>query len=393
VSFPAGQVVGELRCDRAGRRVVYSVAPEGGLLPTMHEDLWMLDLDGGGPPRRLTAGHQDGPPIFHPDGASIIFASRRGGAAGLWEISTAGGAPVPLLTGSGTALPGDVSPDGRTLYFQDDVTTTQIFAHTRDGGASRRVIHPMEQLLRIKALPADRGLAAIVVRDGQRYLVRVPLDGSEEHTLGPAEAAALSLDRRELYFAVSEDGGSRLRAMPLDGGPAREVARLDGRVVALREAPGGQLDVSIERASGISAWRVPTAGGAATDAGLAGWNFVSSAPGGWRLAQRIAPNRNQAPLEAHVVAPGRPLDDPAAPVLSAAVTTWEPDGRALLYWSGEDVRRRIVDTGEEQVLFPQRLALDLTVSLDGKIIYTVDVVGRVRRRAIVNFADRQRPRP
>lgn len=69
------------------------------------------------------------------DSRGLIFASKRSGAAQLYEVSIADGLIRPVLTGVGQYIAPSASPDGATLVFQyfrlaNDLVTSSIDIHT-----------------------------------------------------------------------------------------------------------------------------------------------------------------------------------------------------------------------------------------------------------------------
>ena len=126
--LPHGRSLHELRCDRRGQRLAYTtVFHKAG--SSKQSDIYTLEIQGG-EPRRLTLDSQSNRfPIFAPDGKSIIFSSLRSGSSELWEIAVAGGEPTPLtadsgrlpMSGSTRVIAGDISPDGKTLVYGEEV--------------------------------------------------------------------------------------------------------------------------------------------------------------------------------------------------------------------------------------------------------------------------------
>src|SRR5262249_37948708 len=93
--------------------------------------IWVYDLKGNGPPRRLTFGGSNLNPIWSRDGRYITFASDRENDRGLFRQLADGTAPAERLTkaelGPGQR-PEQWSPDGKTLSF--------IMLHSNEPGAA-----------------------------------------------------------------------------------------------------------------------------------------------------------------------------------------------------------------------------------------------------------------
>jgi len=102
------------------------ISPDGKQLVFGTDDgndgiIWVYDLKGNGPARRLTFGGSNFSPIWSRDGRYITFASdRQAGDRGLFRQLADGTAPAERLTkaelGSGQR-PEQWSPDGKTLSF------------------------------------------------------------------------------------------------------------------------------------------------------------------------------------------------------------------------------------------------------------------------------------
>lgn len=104
-----------------GRSIVYSISTENGA------DLYLLPLDGGAFPRRVTVGRgsENVGPTFSPDGNRVAFTSDRTGHPEVY-IMDADGTNADIFTAfdfgdqNDRASP-DWSPDGRQIAFQSRI--------------------------------------------------------------------------------------------------------------------------------------------------------------------------------------------------------------------------------------------------------------------------------
>jgi dipeptidyl aminopeptidase/acylaminoacyl peptidase len=117
-----------------GRRVVYAQRETDFDANRGRSDLWLLSLDDGAKPRRLTQhSSNDTHPRWSVDGTNIYFLSARGGTTQIWRLPLSGGEPlqitdVPLDVGSfefssgggRIALSMDVFPDCADLQCTRD---------------------------------------------------------------------------------------------------------------------------------------------------------------------------------------------------------------------------------------------------------------------------------
>ena len=96
-----------------------------------NSDVWLLELEGGGPPERLTTGRDpapywdDGEPRLSPDGTMVAYTDD----GHVWLVPTAGGPPRRLVEGSSPVW----APDGRLVVsVERDDTTRLAVVHTGD---------------------------------------------------------------------------------------------------------------------------------------------------------------------------------------------------------------------------------------------------------------------
>jgi serine/threonine-protein kinase len=107
------------------------ISPDGKQLVFATNDgkegiIWVYDLKGEGPARRLTFGGNSLNPIWSRDGRYITFASERDGDRGLFQQLADGTAPAERLTKAELGpvqRPEQWSPDGKVLSFIMNSTT------------------------------------------------------------------------------------------------------------------------------------------------------------------------------------------------------------------------------------------------------------------------------
>jgi serine/threonine-protein kinase len=118
-----------------GRRVaMYIVDPV-----TSSRDVWVLDVAGRVWSRLTTNGISD-KPIWTPDGRRVVYSSNDD----LWTVAADGSArPESLLVSVGSHFAGSVTPDGRTVVFQESGSfTSGIRTITFDSAPASRTIMP-----------------------------------------------------------------------------------------------------------------------------------------------------------------------------------------------------------------------------------------------------------
>ena len=103
-----------LRLSPNGRAITYD------RVQGSESDVWIYDLAGAGPPRRLTFRGRNRFPIWSPDGARIVFQSDRDGPPSLyWQRADGTGAVERLTTPDKDVshIPESWSPSGTRLSF------------------------------------------------------------------------------------------------------------------------------------------------------------------------------------------------------------------------------------------------------------------------------------
>ena len=163
-----------------GRRVAFETARSG-----EGDEIWLANANGSSPyPLTRGPGLHQGSPRWSPDGRRIAFDSLgEDGLFGIWTIDVDGGSPRRLTQGPGDENVPSWSRDGRYVYF------------ARGAGG-----------------PPD--------------VWRIPAAGGEAErvTHGGGFFSFESVDGKTLFFMRRMDP-SPLLALPLAGGPEREVAK------------------------------------------------------------------------------------------------------------------------------------------------------------------------
>ncbi len=404
VRFTTKDLVSAAHCDRAGRRVVYTVSDASQVVRTTtveRSDLWIAPLDGGSPRQLTHDGLSNACGSFHPDGKSIVFHSARTGDHKLWELPLDGGPPAQLTFGAEADVFPDVSPDGRMVAYQLDFTSTAVVAFTLPGGAPRRLTSRYEILSALQMTPDGQEIIAAAGRGKDVFIVAIDTRQGAERTLVEGRTPAVSPDGREIFYSVA-GSPTRVLAVPRTGGTPRPVTEVSQPIQHLGAGADGLLHMWVIGDKGFEAWSAPLSGGASEREAPAPWAWIVPAPaGGWRLALTIdgsVDSDGVVRVTRHFWPPGAALDDRPARVRVSdgpGWGVWDADGQSLVYVDGSKVGRFFPASGEDVVLFdkgPNIMWRNVAVSPNGNTIYLLEWVSRTRRKLITNFGDRPRPR-
>jgi serine/threonine-protein kinase len=148
-----GNVQPALAEDRPYGDAGISLSPDGkhvvlAIEGPSEEDLWRCNLATGAR-TRLTYERSNFYPVLSPAGDRIVFTSDRGGPLNLFVVGAEGGAPERLTTSRTWQHPTGWSPDGRTVVFSDQSTSTgwDVWAVEVDGERKPRplVVGPFSE--------------------------------------------------------------------------------------------------------------------------------------------------------------------------------------------------------------------------------------------------------
>jgi Tol biopolymer transport system component len=202
---------------------------------------------------RFEVGRPDEPAItssfgeqdarFSPDGLAVAFSSFRSGEAEIWLAAPDGSSPRQLTHGTGL-LQGSPrwSPDGRHIAFDSEGEDGRWRINTIDvdGASPRRLtLGPGDQ--NEPSWSHDGRFIYFAARPAgaQDFDVwRIPAAGGAEEriTRNGGGTAFESIDGKTLFFMRRLSEPSPLLALPLAGGPEREVAKC---VVGFAVGPAG----------------------------------------------------------------------------------------------------------------------------------------------------------
>jgi Tol biopolymer transport system component len=206
--------------------------PDGRVLYTSTEsgnaDIWVFDPPTGTRRQLTTNPHDDFNPASSPDGRTIVFASDRAGAIGLWAMSDAGEKSVRQLTSGGDSRP-SISADGWVVFQRGVIQSAPITlrrvplkggdaVQLDEGTSIRPVVSPDGRLVAYYWLLPERWALAVKPVNGGQPLQVFPL--SSTHC---GRTVRWSPDSRALAYVDCEGGVANIWSRRLDSTAAQKL--------------------------------------------------------------------------------------------------------------------------------------------------------------------------
>lgn len=202
------------------------------------EDLWLLPLVGGpggvaDRPRRLSFDREYiSGATWMPDGASLVYSSRRSGFSQLWQLFLDGGSRA-LSTSLTRLMVPSISRDGRHLGVTRKIVEHNIWFAESPTETPRRLVASTRLDLSPTFAPDGRTLAFISHRSGNPELWISRRDGSNLQRLTDfgglqVQHPRWSPDGSRLVVETREAEGNRLVLVAANGSGASPLSELEG---------------------------------------------------------------------------------------------------------------------------------------------------------------------
>jgi Tol biopolymer transport system component len=217
----------------------------------------------------VTSGNQTVEGVrVSPDGRWLVYDSDLSGNSDVYRVPIAGGDVERLARGPSDEFRGALSPSGRELAYHSFKTGSRnIFVMALDGGPARQLTRSSNQLAMANWSPAGDALALFDMTAGEVLVMRRDGRGrwgAPRFVGGRGWRSEWSPDGRTIAFVSPADG--RIGVVPADSGTPRDLyVPGDGdppAELAVFAASGRELYFKSHDASGrASFWSIPTAGG------------------------------------------------------------------------------------------------------------------------------------
>lgn len=316
---------------------------------TGRNDLWVVALDGGSPPRQLTKDvRDDDGALWSKDGRAVVYRSNSGGQIDLWSIPSTGGVPTRLTDTpqEDAAILGWVGTgEHATLLYTDQDRLSGVVARDLASGTERILI---ADSLRVRSLeqvsPDGSMVSAILTRGGADELVVSEVRSGTMRSLfrgtGRISSVSWAPDGKTLVIGSDHAGSPDIWTVRVADGKMTRITDWPGaEQVAQYSDDGRSIIFDADRDSKLrDLWKVDAAGGTPTRITRLGTILELNTIGANGQTLVAALRKSDGAIAPHRLLP----DGNLAPIWtgSGSVLNWRvPVGDSLLVMVEERGRR------------------------------------------------------
>ena len=184
-----------------GAKVVFASRRSGG------GDLWLCDSGGSGTTQLTSLDGFSGSPQWSPDGQKVAFDQLQGGHFNIRVASVPQGLPLRVTSGNSNSVRPNWSNDGKWIYFGSDANGNwQVWKVPSQGGAALQVTRHGG----FEAKESPDGKFAYYIKDPYvgSGIWGIPIGGGEETRLLDQGVSGLwAVASRGIYFVVPSSSG------------------------------------------------------------------------------------------------------------------------------------------------------------------------------------------
>ncbi|HET7553919.1 MAG TPA: protein kinase [Gemmatimonadaceae bacterium] len=183
-----------------GERVALSIASGTA------SDIWIDQVASGNLTRLTTGGSVNERPEWSSDGSRVLFRTDRGARSALWWQPSDGSGPAsPLLADDSTSyFEGVMSPDGRTLVYQVDISGANVMMRGVDGDSvSQPIANAPVDEEQPRVSPDGKWVAYVTYESEGPQVVVQPLPGpgaKVQISIRGGSEPVWSRDGRQIYY-------------------------------------------------------------------------------------------------------------------------------------------------------------------------------------------------
>jgi len=158
--------------------------------------IWRVRADGTSAPEQLTdVDANDRAATYSPDGAKLVFDSKRDGTTRIWVMNADGSDPRRLTVG-GDDWGATWSPDGRSIAYKSwsgPLANPEVFVMAADGTGKRQVTNGLGDVGTLSWSPDSTRIAFELFKDGRGAIWSIGLDGANPQSLSNDRHAGVGL--------------------------------------------------------------------------------------------------------------------------------------------------------------------------------------------------------